>query len=293
MVHHKQPKKRQKPPPMFEFFTQVNNLLATGEPFVSAIIVDSIGSVPQNNGSKMLVTKDGLYFGTVGGGKIENRALEIAQEMLGDWQEKKSGAEPTRFVKVNLNKDLGMTCGGSVSLYFEIFSSDSWDITIFGAGHCSNALIETLIKLNCRITCVDPRQTWLERLPDSFNLEKICIPNMVSYVSKIPKDSYVVLMTMGHSTDSPIMIEIFKQWKERPLPYLGAIGSKAKAARLMKDIEDAGFPAEYKQKIFCPIGIQVGNNSPQEIAISVAAQLLSERDRLGGSAIEETCSGER
>lgn len=259
---------------MFEFYTQVNNLLATGEPFVSAIIVDSVGSVPQNNGSKMLVTKDGLYFGTVGGGKVENRALEIAREML------EKCDEPTRLVKVNLNQDLGMTCGGSVTLYFEIFTPDAWSITIFGAGHCSNALIETLAKLNCRITCVDPRQIWLDRLPDSFNLTKICAPDMVSYVSKLTKNDFVVLMTMGHSTDSPILLEIFKQWKERPLPYLGAIGSKAKAARLRKDVEEAGFPAEYKELFFCPIGIQVGNNSPQEIAISVAAQLLSERDRL-------------
>lgn len=263
---------------MFEYFTQVNNLLATGEPFVSAIIVDTVGSVPQNKGSKMLATKDGLYFGTVGGGKIENHALQIAQELLSKWQENKTSA--THFVKVNLNQDLGMTCGGSVTLYFEVFAPDAWSITVFGAGHCSNALIETLVRLNCRVTCVDPRQTWLDRLPDTFNLTKICVPDMVSYVSKLTKKDFVVLMTMGHSTDSPIMLEIFKQWKDRPLPYLGAIGSKAKATRLMKDIEEAGLPSEYKNKIFCPIGIQVGNNSPQEIAVSVAAQLLAERDKL-------------
>lgn len=264
---------------MFEYYTQVNNLLAAGEPFVSATMVDSIGSVPQNNGSKMLVTAEGLYYGTVGGGKIENRALEISREMLDAHKNSKPDSGITRLVKVNLNQDLGMTCGGSVTLYFEIFVPERWNIIIFGAGHCSQALIENLVRLNCRITCVDPRQVWLERLPHSFNLEKICIADMVSYVSKIPKDAYVILMTMGHSSDSPIMLEIFRQWKERPLPYLGVIGSKAKAARLMQDIDQAGFPADYKQKIFCPIGLQVGNNSPQEIAISVAAQLLSERDK--------------
>lgn len=264
---------------MFEYYTQVNNLLAAGEPFVSATMVDSIGSVPQNNGSKMLVTAEGLYFGTVGGGKIENKALEIACEMLDAHDSRKHNSETTKLVKVNLNQDLGMTCGGSVTLYFEIFASDRWNVIVFGAGHCSQALIENLVRLNCRITCIDPRQVWLDRLPNSFNLEKICLSNMVSYVAKIPKDAFVILMTMGHSSDSPIMLEIFKQWKERPLLYLGAIGSKAKAARLMQDIEHAGFPEEYKQKVFCPIGLQVGNNSPQEIAISVAAQLLSERDK--------------
>lgn len=254
-------------------------MLAAGESFVSATMVDSIGSVPQNNGSKMLVTAEGLYYGTVGGGKIEKRALEISREVLDAQKNSKSDSATTRLVKVNLNQDLGMTCGGSVTLYFEIFVPDRWNIIIFGAGHCSQALIENLVRLNCRITCIDPRQVWLDRLPHSFNLEKICLFDMVSYVAKIPKEAYVILMTMGHSSDSPIMLEIFKQWKERPLSYLGVIGSKAKAARLMQDIDQAGFPEDYKQKIFCPIGLPVGNNSPQEIAISVAAQLLSERDK--------------
>lgn len=268
---------------MFEYFNQVSNLLSTGEPFVSAIIVDSIGSVPQEDGSKMLVTKDGLYYGTVGGGKIEKRALEIALEMLEQFKIEKVENKTTRLLKINLNQDLGMTCGGSVSLFFEVHAPSGWNIVIFGAGHCSQALIEILIKLNCRIICVDPRQAWLDRLPTSFNLEKICLADMTTYVEKLPRNAYVVLMTMGHSTDSPIMLEIFKNWRDRPLPYLGAIGSKSKAAHLMKDIDQAGFPIEYKQKIFCPIGLQIGNNSPQEIAISVAAQLLSERDRQNSS----------
>jgi len=265
---------------MFEYYNQITNLLSLGEPFVSATIVDSVGSVPQENGSKMLVTKDGLYFGTVGGGKVEKRALEIAREMLQEFLERKIEIDLTRLLKINLNQDLGMTCGGSVSLFFEIYAPNGWNIVVFGAGHCSQALIEILVKLNCRITCVDPRQTWLDRLPQAFNLDKICMADMTSFVKEIPKDAFVVLMTMGHSTDCPIMLKIFEQWKDRPLPYLGAIGSKSKAVHLFKDIEQAGFPEDYKQKIFCPIGLQVGNNSPQEIAISVAAQLLSERDKI-------------
>jgi xanthine dehydrogenase accessory factor len=80
-------------------------------------------------------------------------------------------------------------------------------------------------------------------------------------------------MTMGHSTDLPILLEILKK---KRFPYLGVIGSKAKALRLKKDIEEAGLPPS---SFYCPIGLDIGNNHPPEIAISVAAQLIQIRDQ--------------
>ena len=82
---------------------------------------------------------------------------------------------------------------------------------------------------------------------------------------------------MGHSTDLPILLEILRT---KQFPYLGVIGSKAKAARIKKDIEETGLPSSCKDAFYCPIGLDIGNNHPQEIAISVAAQLLQVRDQL-------------
>jgi xanthine dehydrogenase accessory factor len=85
----------------------------------------------------------------------------------------------------------------------------------------------------------------------------------------------VLLMTMGHTTDRPILIEILRT---RTFPYLGAIGSHSKAKRLKQDIRDAGLPEELTKAFLCPVGLEIGSNHPQEIAVSVVAQMLGVRD---------------
>ncbi len=99
---------------------------------------------------------------------------------------------------------------------------------------------------------------------------------MASEVKHLHPDTFVLLMTMGHSTDLPIMLEILRT---KQFPYLGVIGSKVKAARIKKDIEEACLSESCKEAFYCPIGLELGNNHPHEIAISVTAQLIQERDR--------------
>ncbi|HEX2059223.1 MAG TPA: XdhC family protein, partial [Thermoanaerobaculia bacterium] len=102
---------------MTTFFEAQTDLLESGTPFVAVTVVDTLGSTPQDKGSKMLVTPAGRVFGTVGGGKIEARAIAEAQAMLSD-----AAAPPTRFHQWSLEKDIGMTCGGIVRVYFEAFN---------------------------------------------------------------------------------------------------------------------------------------------------------------------------
>ena len=101
---------------------------------------------------------------------------------------------------------------------------------------------------------------------------------MPSLVAALPDDAYVVLMTMGHTTDKPILIEILRT---RRFPYVGAIGSHSKAVILRRDVAEAGLPDEKQHAFHCPIGLDIGTNHPYEIAVSVAAQLIQERDRVG------------
>jgi xanthine dehydrogenase accessory factor len=254
------------------WFEALNDLAATDVPFVSVTVVDTVGSTPQDRGSKMLVTSEGRHFGTVGGGKIEARAIEEAKTMLAD-----RNAPKTRFYQWSLHKDIGMTCGGMVRVYFEIFNTSRWNIVVFGAGHVAQELIALLLKIDCRVTCIDTRNEWLAQLPDSPKLVRVLSSNMPGEVAGIPEGSFVVLMSMGHTTDKPVLIEILRT---RQFPYLGVIGSNAKAKRLRQDIEEAGLPAEKQKAFFCPIGLEIGSDAPQEIAVSVVAQLLQERDRL-------------
>jgi len=94
-------------------------------------------------------------------------------------------------------------------------------------------------------------------------------------VKTLPDDAFVVLMTMGHTTDKPILLEILRT---RTFPFLGVIGSDAKANILRRDIAEAGLPEEAKRAFYCPIGLPIGTNHPYEIAVSVAAQLIEVRD---------------
>ena len=252
------------------FFDALNELMAAEVPLVAVTVVDTVGSVPQDRGAKMIVTAEGLRFGTVGGGKVETKAIAEAQAML-------LGAEGeiTKFAQWNLQKDVGMTCGGVVKLYFESHNVGRWRVFVFGAGHVANALVNVLIHLDCHVTCVDPRAEWLSKLPDSPKLTRVHSDDMPSVVKSIPDDAFVVLMTMGHTTDKPILVEILRT---RTFPYLGVIGSDAKAAVLRRDVAEAGLPEEAKRAFFCPIGLDLGSNHPYEIAVSVVAQMVRIRD---------------
>ena len=254
------------------FFETLTDLLAADTPLVTVTVVDTMGSVPQDRGSKMIVTAEGLRHGTVGGGRVETKAINEAQQML-----RGEIADTTRFAQWNLAKDVGMTCGGVVRLYFEAHNARRWKIVIFGAGHVSQALSTLLIHFDCQLTVIDPRPEWLEKLPRSPRLTAVHSTDMPSLVAGLPDDAYVILMTMGHTTDKPILIEILRT---RKFPYLGVIGSDAKANVLKRDLAEAGLPEEAKRAFYCPIGLEIGTNHPYEIAVSVVAQLLKVRDML-------------
>jgi xanthine dehydrogenase accessory factor len=248
-------------------------LAATDQPFVQVTLVEATGSTPQDSGSKMLVTKDGLHYGTVGGGKVEMKAIGFAQSMIDDPE-----SEPTKLLDWNLQRDVGMTCGGLVKLFFEVYNRKDWRIVIFGAGHVSQALIRCLLPLSCKIVCVDSRLDWLDRMPDSPQLETVHQTQMPDYVAQLNDRDFVICMTMGHAADRPILEAIFKAGLQPT--FLGAIGSRSKRGVLLRELSDAGISRDVAESLICPIGLPIGTNQPAEIAISIAAQLLQRRDQL-------------
>jgi xanthine dehydrogenase accessory factor len=163
-----------------------------------------------------------------------------------------------------------------VKLFFETYNHSEWRIVVFGAGHVAGAVVECLAPLDCHVTCIDPRSEWLDRIPARSRLRKVQSAEPRQHVAELPSDAFVVCMTMGHATDRPILEEIFRQG--RTFPFLGVIGSKAKRAVLVKELTAAGVSLETAEQFHCPIGLELGTNQPGEIAISVVAQLIQERD---------------
>jgi xanthine dehydrogenase accessory factor len=272
-------------PPLHGFVERLAELSQSSIPFVCVTLVEAVGSTPQDTGSKMLVTRGGLVTGTVGGGRVEHKAIELAIEMLA--RPTADSPQSTAFVEWNLKRDVGMTCGGSVKLFFETYNHSDWRIVVFGAGHVAAEVVVCLSRLDCHITCVDPRAEWLDRIPSASRLRKICSDRPQEFVAQVPDDAFVVCMTMGHATDRPILEEIFRQGRQ--FPFLGVIGSKAKRAVLVKELIAAGIPPATAKAFHCPIGLELGTNQPGEIAISVVAQLIEERDRWRGIDRATSC----
>ena len=261
------------------FVERLAELSQSGVPFVCVTMVEALGSTPQDAGSKMLVTADGLVTGTVGGGKVEHKSIERARQMLA---QPANQTPLTEFVEWNLKRDVGMTCGGSVKLFFETYNHSDWRIVVFGAGHVAGAVVDCLGRLDCHVTCIDPRADWLARIPARDRLRKIQRDAPHSLVGELSNDAFVICRTMGHATDRPILEEIFRQGRQ--FPFLGVIGSKAKRAVILKELAAAGIPADRADDFQCPIGLELGTNQPGEIAISVVAQLIQQRDRWRGDA---------
>jgi len=257
------------------FYEVVATLQREGTAFVLVLLAEALGSTPQDTGAKMLVTAAGLHTGTVGGGKVEAKAIVLAQELLAQ-----NLASP-RFVNWTLKTDVGMTCGGSVKLYFEPHpaggAGSAWPIWIFGAGHVVQALVPVLAPLDCVITIVDPRREWLDRLPRAANLRFIQSDEPKELVPAMPDHAFLLCLTKGHASDRPVLQRALK---EKNFPFIGVIGSGAKAEVLRREMTADGLPVERAQQFHCPVGLSFGSNDPREIAISIAAQLLSERDAL-------------
>jgi xanthine dehydrogenase accessory factor len=255
------------------FIEKLADLSRRGAPFVCVTLVEAIGSTPQDAGSKMLVDASGLVLGTVGGGRIEQQAISQAQALLGQCP---SQARPTQLVEWNLQRDVGMTCGGVVKLYFETYNLTDWRIALFGAGHVAQAVVHCLQPLACLVTWIDPRADWLSRIPASDQLTKIETDRPQDFIAELPDDTFVLCMTMGHHTDRPILEALCRQG--RSFPYVGVIGSKAKRAVLTRELLAAGISQQQIDAIHCPIGLPLGTNQPGEIAISILAQLIGVRD---------------
>lgn len=251
-----------------KYLKECLELQEKNESFVVVTMTAARGSSPQDPGAKIVVTKLGLHAGTVGGGKVEMAAIKKAQEILELTEQR-----PPETVRWNLQKDIGMSCGGEVDFLFEHYHAQSWPIVIFGAGHVAQALTRLLSHLNCQVTCVDSREEWVGKLE---GIKAIHHLSPKDTVKEFASNSFFLCMTMGHAHDVPILRAIAETHPD--CPYVGVIGSEVKGIKIKRELKEFGVSEAFLNKLRVPMGLPIGSNAPWEIAISIAAELLKVRD---------------
>ena len=249
------------------YYDILHRAVQKGEQLVQATVIATRGSCPAEPGTKALFGSSGLLAGTTGGGALELVTGKIAREILN------SGMK-AKFEHFELGSDLGMVCGGSADVFFENLSTRNWRVVVFGAGHVAAALIDCLKSLTVDIICVDHRQEWLDRLPVGDNVCPVLVENYPDYVQELRGDDFVLIMTPGHKFDFSVVCAVLDT---RQLPYLACIGSKRKAIEMRTELAGS-YTVDQLNTVICPAGLSFGTNAPEEIAISIIAQMLMVRD---------------
>jgi xanthine dehydrogenase accessory factor len=250
-----------------EVFSAVAQALERGEPAALVTIVATTGSTPQRVGAKMLVFADGRMVGTIGGGCYENDAFWKAREAIGHRR--------PQLVHYELSDDFaqetGLICGGQMDVYIEPIEP-SPELYIVGAGHVGSHLARMANEVGFRIHVVDDREKFAsaERFPYAAEVVVDEIPAWLER-TRLPPHAYVVIVTRGHTND----LEALRALAPRDLRYLGLIGSRAKVARIYDALVDDGMSAPLLQHVHAPIGLDIGAVTPQEIAVSILAELIA------------------
>ena len=252
-----------------EVLTALVRALEKGEEAALVTIVSAQGSTPQRVGAKMLVFADGRTVGTIGGGCYENDALGKAREAL---QTRKS-----QLVRYDLTDDFveesGLICGGQMQVYIEPIEPAP-HLYIVGAGHVAQHLACVAKPVGFRTHVLDDREKFAnrERFPDADEITVDSIPEWL-HRADVPSHAYVVVVTRGHRHD----LDALRALAARDLRYLGLIGSKAKVKRIYDALVAEAMPLECLWRVHAPIGLDIGAITPEEIAVSILAELIAVR----------------
>jgi len=250
-----------------EVFAAVASALDRGEPAALVTIVSTTGSTPQRVGAKMLVFGDGRQVGTIGGGCYENDAFWKAREAI-------TNRRP-QLVHYELDDDFaqetGLICGGQMSVYIEPIEP-SPELYVVGAGHVGYHLANLAHEVGFRVHVVDDREKFAnrERFPNAVDVVAEDIPTWIER-TPLPQHAYVVIVTRGHTND----LEALRALAPRDLRYLGLIGSRAKVARIYDQLVADNVAPNVLKQVHAPIGLDIGAVTPQEIAVSILAELIA------------------
>ena len=244
-------------------------LAAAGRPFALVTVVRTAGSTPRKAGAKMLVPAEGPALGTVGGGRVEHELVAEARAALRD------GAP--RLVRRHLTHDLAMCCGGEMEAFVEPMGRKE-HLVLVGGGHVCHALAPIGAALGFDVVVVDELEEMAS--PARFPLARRVLDfSPKAWGVAFDRTATVVIATRDHAIDQQVLEDLAALGAAAD--YLGVIGSHAKLAKFRKRLEAKGIDPAWVAGVRGPIGLDVGAETPAEIAVAVAAELVARRRRGG------------
>lgn len=250
-------------------YRKVQELLERQETFALATIVNYKGSVPRRL-AKMIITKDFKTYGTIGGGCVEGQVAEQAVLML------REGAKSVLVKSYDLVEEefggVGMNCGGKIDVAIEIVEPDP-ELIIAGSGHLSAAIARLAHMLGFAIIVIDPLAN-KEKFPEARLVVSDFLENNLSSIP-VFSTTYIVIVTR-HKDDLPALRAALKT----KAGYVGLIGSKRRVLQAFNILLKEGFTEEQLERVNAPIGLDIGAETPDEIAVSIMSEIVQRR-RLG------------
>lgn len=252
-----------------DLFDEIVRLRRLGQKCALATIVEVNGSIPSYESAKLLVREDGSMAGTIGGGCVEAEVWNAAREVI--------ATERPRQMKFSLGQDAaydnGLICGGQLEVFVEAIVPQP-KVFIFGAGHISKSLCKVASLAGFAPTVIDNREQYAnrERFPEAEEVFAEEYEELFPKLS-IRDTSYIIIVTRGHRDDMRVL-----RWAiETPARYIAMIGSKRKVIGVMKELEKEGVPRAGLERLFAPMGFEIGAITPEEIAVSVVAEMIAAR----------------
>jgi xanthine dehydrogenase accessory factor len=236
-----------------------------------ATIINVRGSIPSFESAKMLVRDDGTIAGTIGGGCVEAEVWQAAKEVM--------QTEKPRTMTFNLNQnpkyDTGLVCGGTLDVFIEPILPVP-QLYLFGAGHVAHSLYRVARLAGFEVTLVDDRETYAnrERFPDAKDIFADDYQRVLPQLTP-SESSFIVIVTRGHHDDMRILRWVLEQPTD--CRYIGMIGSERKFISVAKELEAQGVRRERLERVYSPLGIDIGAITPDEIAVAVVAEMIAVR----------------
>jgi xanthine dehydrogenase accessory factor len=247
-------------------------------PAVLATVVEVTGSAPQVPGAKLVVLADGRAAGTVGGGAFERRVLEEARAALDP------AAESTRLLTLNLTRDLGMCCGGEMKVFLERVLGPE-RLVLFGGGHIGRALAEAASRVGFEVTVVEEREEWSgrERFPAAREVvceePEVALPELV-----LDQATFCVVVTHDHRLDQALVKALLRSRAR----FVGLVASRTKRNKFVMRLRAQGLTEAELARLRSPLGLAIGAITPEEIALSIVAELVAVRRGALGAVSEGT-----